>query len=73
MNICVILVFSCPVSIHCIISAAQTTISLKYITFSLKSNKLPTFFETTQVYQYLPLCFYGQMSSPTDFQLPKTF
>ena len=47
--------------------------SLRYRKFLLKINKLPTFTEIAQVYQYLKLCFYGQISSHTEFQLPIMF
>ena len=69
-NIYLILVYQCPVTIQCIISAAQTDISLRYKTFHLKINKLPTFSEITQVWQYmyLKLMFIWSDEPHTEFQ-----
>ena len=43
--------------LYIVISTAQTELGLRPRTFSLKINKLPTFFEITQTWQCLKIVF----------------
>ena len=56
MNIFSIYIFTSPVNIH-LISTAQTDYGLRFRTFSLKINNLPTFSVITQAWQYLKVMF----------------
>ena len=40
------------------IQTVKTDISLRYRTFSQKINKMPTFSEVTELWQYLKTCVY---------------
>ena len=62
-------VFPCPVNIHCIVSTAQTDISLTYRTFSLNKKKLPAFSEITQVYHNLKILLQVTKSLKRDYIL----
>ena len=52
MNIFSIYIYTCP---YIVIPTAQTDLGLRSRTFSLKINKLPTFSEINQVWQYLKI------------------
>ena len=66
-------IFICIEGTYIVISTAQTDLGLRFGTFSLKINNLPTFSEITQAWQCFKLCLYGQMSSHTEFQLQIMF
>ena len=55
MNIFSAYIYTCRVNIYIVISTAQTDFGLR--SFSLNINKLPTFSEITQAWQYLKIVF----------------